>query len=178
MEKLNYRCHPCHLMKVINTGQNEMLVKGAEKHDQTRKIYRREESEEIIGSDWEDESDEVPPDIDEAAPDFENTNYSPNHDQAISDLCVMLENSFQDNNHVSYQENRNTEKQGNNSTIVNSDRNNIQTRPKGNSHIEFTLQSGKSNRARVLSKQPKRSGKYGSWMNLQIEGDEEPSSLE
>ena len=51
------------------------------------------------------------------------------------------------------------------------------TRPASNQHIQFTLKDGATGKATVLSKQPKRIGKWGDWLNVQLDGNSEPSSI-
>ena len=50
-------------------------------------------------------------------------------------------------------------------------------RPKTKMFIEYILKDGSSEKATVLSRQPKRNGKWGGWLNILIDGSEIPSSL-
>ena len=50
-------------------------------------------------------------------------------------------------------------------------------RPAPNEYIQYSLQDGSNGRATVLSAQPKRSGKWGDWLNVYLDGASEPSSL-
>ena len=55
--------------------------------------------------------------------------------------------------------------------------NNDTVRPKSNQRIQFELKDGATGKATVLSNQPKRIGKWGDWVNVQLDGDSESSSI-
>ena len=43
--------------------------------------------------------------------------------------------------------------------------------------LDLMMKDGVQGKATVLSKQPKRTGVSGDWLNVHVDGDEEPSSL-
>ena len=49
--------------------------------------------------------------------------------------------------------------------------------PKPNDYVRCTLGSGESMSVKVLSKQPKRTGSNKEYVNVQVDGAEEPSSV-
>ena len=49
-------------------------------------------------------------------------------------------------------------------------------RPKRNTRVEYEV-NGRQVHAKVLSQQPKRNGKNGNWLNVHIDGDDDPSSV-
>ena len=52
----------------------------------------------------------------------------------------------------------------------------VKARPKRNCHVEYQL-DGNSVQAKVLSIQPKRGGKNGNWLNVHVDGEDTPSSV-
>ena len=50
-------------------------------------------------------------------------------------------------------------------------------RPELNSYIEYLMKDGNRGKALVLSKQPKRTGNSGDWLNVHVDGSDKPSSL-
>jgi hypothetical protein len=50
-------------------------------------------------------------------------------------------------------------------------------KPKPKTYIEYSLDDGRSVKATVLSKQPKRKGQHGNWVNIHVDGDDDPSSV-
>lgn len=44
-------------------------------------------------------------------------------------------------------------------------------------HVTYELYNGQGNTATVLSKQLKRQEKYGTWINVQVHREEEPSTV-
>ena len=53
----------------------------------------------------------------------------------------------------------------------------VTVKPKLNSYVMLKLKDGQSLNAKILSKQPKKSSKYGNWMNILPDGTEIPSSV-
>ena len=124
---------------------------------------------------------------------------NPDHDEAMSNLCRLFADSFHDSDAelscgaapqeiveasqtesgASSLSGRNKEKPKAKATgpgasnISSTDK----ERPKANTHVTYKLPSGEWKSATILSKQPKRGGKYGNWMNIHIIGDEKPSSV-
>ena len=49
--------------------------------------------------------------------------------------------------------------------------------PKLKSHIKFKLQDKDWQNAKMLSKQPKRTGVNKDWMNIHVDGEESPTSI-
>ena len=94
-------------------------------------------------------------------PDFEYGGLDPNHQRTMSELCQSLSESFQESSDATA------------TPLMSSNR----TMPKTNTYVRYGLQDGRSYTARILSTQPKRSGKYGNWLNVQINGKENPSSV-
>ena len=50
--------------------------------------------------------------------------------------------------------------------------------PKTNTHVEFRIQESDWKRVTVLSQQPKRSGMYKNLVNMQVDGEEKPCSVD
>ena len=50
--------------------------------------------------------------------------------------------------------------------------------PKTKTHVEFKIQESDWKRGTVLSQQPKRSGMYKNWVNMQVDGEEKPCSVD
>ena len=76
-------------------------------------------------------------------------------DRAMSELASMLEGAFQ------------SDQQKTNGI----------SRPKTKSYVQYCLPDGSMTKAKVLSRQPKKTKYNGNWINVQIEGDPEPSSV-
>ena len=92
-------------------------------------------------------------------PDFECEQSLPadhDHDKDISQLCRILADSFQDTEKVNHCETK---------------------KPKANMYVSYKLNDGQRYTARILSKQPKRRGKHGDWINVKVDGEECPSSV-
>ena len=52
------------------------------------------------------------------------------------------------------------------------------TRPKVNSMVQFMMPDGEIKKARVLSNQPKRTGRSKDWLNVKLVGSDDPSSVD
>ena len=138
-----YRCHPCHLMKVLkregqdnesklSTGSGEIR----EKDMGGSKTKERSEVDEVESDDDDDVEAEVADGLDESrATEVDSTD-------------------------------------GGDSQV---DQTN-QTRPNRNTRVEYDV-GNNSVQAKVLSVQPKRSGTNGNWVNVHVDGDEKPSSV-
>ena len=50
-------------------------------------------------------------------------------------------------------------------------------RPRIKSYIRYTIKNEQYKKAKVLSRQPKRGGKNMNWLNIIVDGEEKPSSV-
>ena len=50
------------------------------------------------------------------------------------------------------------------------------SQPKSNVNVQFMLKNDEEVQAKVLSKQPKRTGAFQNWLNIEIGGKKEPST--
>ena len=52
-------------------------------------------------------------------------------------------------------------------------------KPERNSHVKFqSVEGSEWQHAKILSVQPKQTGKYGKWVNVHVMGEEEPRSID
>ena len=51
------------------------------------------------------------------------------------------------------------------------------SKPKPKSYVRYILEDGTNVKARVLSQQPECTSKYGNWLNVQLDGQKKPSSI-
>ena len=164
-----YRCHPCHLMKVMRRG-----VEGDDKVSPAANIPSKdvdvEQDTQNKDCDSEGADELVDEDTVVETEGTEVTNEPRSPDSTVGDVTGTVQeetvevNSDDVDHDVSETVNRMSQQKSAN------------VRPKRNTHIEYSI-DGNNVHAKVFSVQPKRYGKHGNWLNIQVDGEETPSSV-
>ena len=168
-----YRCHPSHLMKVIKTDEaGSKICKEFSAHKD--KIDLRRNSEVYEDDEEGDDSEDAGHDFDhdeDANHEGERTNVSCQDDRTdhFSDVDDQTQSSLSKVRLTTISQSANDLGMSNVSKQ--------EKRPAANMNVTYQLKDGTQYSARVLSKQPKRSGKNGNWINVQVDGNEKPSSV-
>ena len=147
-----YRCHPCHLMKVLRRDSKKVVDTGVGHDKNEDQASASIGAAGIVNEDDEgvstSEEDENEPEAPEGS-DNENAPATPNERTDVAARAPVVPDKGIDSE---------------------------QLRPKRNTQVEFNL-DGKPFQAKVLSVQPKRGGKNGNWVNVHINGNDDPSSV-
>ena len=196
-----YRCHPCHLMKVVTalkfvnsspkestvtTKAKEMAGTQAAKAALNRPVSeltdaRNKSKEQSLVHEVSDESDS------------ENENDNEGYggiDQVDSEGNVndtgdrTLEGAYDEYNENDQDERLydSLENPGRTAEVVDDDDDDhtlmsSNVRPKAKMYVKYTLENGIAAAAMVLSQQPKRGSRYEQWINVQVDGENGPSSV-
>ena len=155
-----YRVHPCQLMKINDNGgkiQNEQKnVKGVQSNNKERYQVR------IMDED-EDKSKETIPEIEIPDNDI--------HEEDVTEVSdteeIQEESVIQDTRTEDFQKDKVQEGRGVSSKV---------DKPGINSYVSFKL-NDVWNQAKVLSMQPKKSGTLKNWINVHVDGEEKPISV-
>ena len=154
-----YRCHPCHLMKVMCRGvESDDKVSSEAKTPSTKSVGNG-----VIGASSEAcvELDSNDNDCDnEVAEELVRT--SSNKTDGVVETEANEETDVTSSLDEVNQDVAETEGDELQPKLVN-------VRPKRNTHVEYAV-DGNSVQAKVLSVQPKRNGKNGNWLNVHVSG--------
>ena len=199
-----YRCHPCHLMKAIAAdNQSSSTIPQV---SVGKKTITKKSGEGVIDDDDDDDGNRIVGDgnvtnngdgiipvddvtiaddaaddvrIDDGAADDVTINDVPVDDVTIDDDAaddVTLDDVPADG--VTIDNDFGLNAVGDNVDIdTNNDNTELMERPVANTFIEYKGYDGIPRRATVLSKQPKKGGKWEDWLNIHCEGAQGPSSL-
>ena len=200
-----YRCHPCHLMKASSQNNDGSKgITGGHSNVGNRNTDNNESESESSDSDDEDEDnndngeggengdgeEEHDGDGGGAGGSSSPGGNSDLHEEgmdAVDDSAGsghVPEAEPDDNNGTGDNDEGVTEDVVPSSSAVDtrtpsqaSSMHDNQRRPSAHMYFQYTLKGGASGKATVLSRQPKKTGKSGNWLNVHVEGASEPSSL-
>ena len=159
-----YRCHPCHLMKVMRRG-----VEG----NDTTSSSEKTASAKCVGDGASSEVCEEPDSYDN---DCGNGVIEESVQTGTKETDDVVETEA--NKETVETEASSLNDLSQDGAEINSERQQKQAnvRPKRNTHVEYAV-DGNSVQAKELSVQPKRNGKNGNWLNVHVDGEESPSSV-
>ena len=171
-----YRCHPCHLMKA--TQQKSVTipdVKEATKYDDQQKKVPGNNNKVNVYSYSEDSEDDSDKDIDKESIELEEENTEA-EENTVNKMGIQtdVEN---DGRNVS---SGSSEEDNQDNDLITQGVEELKDntfRPKSNANVQFMLKNGEKVQAKVLIKQPKRTGASKNWLNIEIVGKEDPSSV-
>ena len=202
-----HRCHPCNLMKVHRTFGTANVCSSTKTHQKNQGHLCKKREEVIAESSDSDSDVEIQSEEEHSdhGSDKDDVEEDSEEEQSDVESRVDSEDHF-DDDHISNDSDDDSEEeqQGDqlnegdieDSSEVEQDNDEYQfatrdcsvnetdgdqctseSRPKLNTTVKCKLNNGDQLIAKVLSVQPKRSGKHGHWVNIQEIGKEEPGSI-
>ena len=145
-----YRVHPCQMMKVKSTDHD---------NGDGEKISNDKNKTDAVGS--RKSGDQV-----HRNHESEDTSDSDNSDTDIIDM--------ENNTNKSKTAEPSSTTEHNQYEAPASDLNNSAVKPKRNTFVKFKLEDSDWQQGKVLSMQPKQSGQYRNWINVHVQGEDDP----
>ena len=195
-----YRCHPCQLTKVEEThvpetNDLEIKAKSQSEHRQRKKDTIRDVESDTSSEDESKDGNDITNGVDiEREADGEQNTISDKESTIGRMNGVDIESdtdgeqnatpnneSFEFPNEVSAERQKKDEDDEDNpgdSSEINEMLLDTKMRPKPNSTVQFMMHDGEIKKAKVLSRQPKSTGRSKNWLNVKLVGDDEPSSVD
>ena len=179
-----YRCHPCHLLKVVKSrsdGEFPKMESSVSAND-SEKVADSFNSNgkgvinnrnDVISSDSSD-NEEVSDTNQQSDTQIEEASDKDDRDMGGNEDVSLLDGVGQ--SHVEHEENNEPVPSYDIEDGV-IDLHNSSKKPKNNSTIRFCLDDGKRGHAKVLSRQPKKTGINSEFINVHVQGEEKPSSI-
>ena len=164
-----YRCHPCHLMKKLcrktNKADKEENAVDSRGKEQNTKVSRATASTDGFRAAGiiQESNEGMSNSNEELSEDIENQSNS-----EADDVSEQVDDVVRADEGI--------ENPGNSGNEAGSKIQSNSIRPKRNTRVEYEV-NGRQVHAKVLSQQPKRNGKNGNWLNVHVDGDDDPSSV-
>ena len=162
-----YRCHPCHLMKVYGGTKQGRLDPTTATEVNSKTVSAESESDDEVEQSRETHADNAVLNDDEQT----------DSDTAIEDSTTVAGSVAPESTNLGLEAAAAGAIVGGSAAVgAPSSIKHSQIRPKRNTQVEYEVE-GKPVRAKVLSVQPKRQGKNGNWVNVRVNGAENPCSI-
>ena len=187
-----YRCHPCQLLKAEDAEVTKNSHSEAFTHEEKRKLKSKATPNEVMDdSESDSENKDNYENIEEQ--EIEEEEYENMDEQETEEGDQNVINNGTITSEIDVSEN-NTIKNGiGDCDQLEDEREKKETettdeqgltkleqtgRPKINSMVQLMMPDGEIKKGRVLSKQPKQTGRYKDWLNVQFIGENKPRSVD
>ena len=196
-----YRCHPCQLMKIgdekdtshtEDKRKKQLAIKKTPLQDAETPLRKQHVES---SSDDDEQSDINQDEVDGSSDDEHQVDEDPISEQSSEETSKQqrVANSYIDSDHISDEELDNgiidcipdedvddadEEQEGREDGYNGAEMlSRSETQPKRNTIIQYCMPDQSITKAKVLSTQPKKQGKWKDWVNVQVVGKDEASSV-